>query len=132
MSRSLYESHYYIIHGHAVLPVHLMSTECFYGKFLQKSDIWAFDVTMWEVFTLVKEQPYADMSIIKDAIKGKNHKLLAKPAACPAEVYKIMLTCWTHDPSQRATFEKLFRILSSTSSSDWLEPIIVDTCCVDK
>ena len=103
MSRSLYESHYYIIHGHAVLPVRSMPTECFYGKFLQKSDIWAFGVTMWEVFTLVKEQPYADMSdqdVIKDAIKGKNRKLLAKPAACPPEVYEIMLTCLTHDPSQ--------------------------------
>ena len=82
-----------------------------------------FGVTMWEVFTLVKEQPYADMSdqdVIKDAIKGKNRKLLAKPAACPPEVYKIMLTCWAHDPSKRATFEELFRMLSSISSIDWL------------
>ena len=121
MSRSLYESHYYIIHGHAVLPVRWMSTECFYGKFSQKSDVWAFGVTMWEVFTLVKEQPYADMSdqdVIKDAIKGTSRKLLAKPAACPPEVYKIMLTCWAHDPSKRATFEELFRMLSSISSSD--------------
>jgi len=80
--------------------------------------IWCYHV---EVFTLVKEQPYADMSdqdVIKDAIKSKNCKLLAKPATCPPEVYEIMLTCWTHDPSQRATFEKLFRMLSSISSSD--------------
>ena len=33
MSRSLYNSHYYRIHGHAVLPVRWMSYECFYGKF---------------------------------------------------------------------------------------------------
>ena len=120
MSRSLYESHYYIIHGHAVVPVRWMSTECFYGKFSQKSDVWAFGVTMWEVFTLVKEQPYTGMSgqdVIKDAIKGKSRKLLAKPAACPPEVYEIMLKCWVHNPSQRATFEELFRMLSAICSS---------------
>ena len=120
MSRSLYESHYYIIHGHAVLPVRWMSTECFYGKFSQKSDVWAFGVTMWEVFTFVKEQPYTGMSdqdVVKDAIKGKSRKLLVKPAACPPEVYEIMLKCWVHDPSQRATFEELFRMLSAICSS---------------
>ena len=119
MSRSLYESHYYIIHGSVVLPVRWMSTECFYGKFSQKSDVWAFGVTMWEVFTLAKEQPYTGMSdqdFIKDAIKGKNRKLLAKPAACPPEVYEIMFKCWPHDPSERATFEELFGMLSTICS----------------
>ena len=119
MSRSLYESHYYIIHGSVVLPVRWMSTECFYGKFSQKSDVWAFGVTMWEVFTLAKEQPYTGMSdqdFIKDAIKGKNRKLLVKPAACPPEVYEIMFKCWPHDPSERATFEELFGMLSTICS----------------
>ena len=39
MSRSLYDSHYYRIHGHFVLPVRWMAYECFYGKFSQKSDV---------------------------------------------------------------------------------------------
>ena len=72
MSRSPYDSHYYRIHGHAVLPVRWMSVECFYGKFSQKSDVWAFGVTMYEIFTLAKEQPYNDMSdkqVVEDALK---------------------------------------------------------------
>ena len=116
MSRNLYESHYYRIQGHAVLPVRWMSMECFYGKFSQKSDVWAFGVTTWEIFTLAKEQPYNGMSdkqVVDDAIKGKNRKLLAKPDMCPPEVYKIMLKCWVHHPSQRATFEQLFLLLTS-------------------
>ena len=91
MSKSLYESHYCIIHGKAFLPIRWMSTECFYGKFSQKSDVWAFGVTMWEVFTLTKEKPYTDMSdqdVIKDAIKGTSRKLLANLTACPPEVYE--------------------------------------------
>ena len=73
MSRSLYDSHYYHIHGRFALPVRWMSFECFYGKFSQKSDVWAFGVTMWEIFTLAKEQPYSDMSdkqVVEDALRG--------------------------------------------------------------
>ena len=116
MSRSLYDSHYYHIHGRFALPVRWMSFECFYGKFSQKSDVWAFGVTMWEIFTLEKEQPYNDMSdkqVIEDALRGKNRKILARPDMCPLEVYKIMLECWAHNSEQRATFEKLFHLLTS-------------------
>ena len=116
MSRSLYDSHYYRIHGRFVLPVRWMSYECFYGKFSQKSDVWAFGVTMWEIFTLAKEQPYNDMSdkqVVEDALKGKNRKSLARPDMCPLKVFKIMLECWEHNSNQRATFEQLFQLLTS-------------------
>ena len=116
MSRSLYDSHYYRIHGRFALPVRWMSIECFYGKFSQKSDVWAFGVTMWEIFTLAKEQPYNDMSdkqVVEDALKGKNRKTLARPDMCPLKVYKIMLECWEHNSNQRATFEQLFQMLIS-------------------
>ena len=117
MSKSLYGSHYYRIHGRFALPVRWMSYECFYGKFSQKSDVWAFGVTMWEIFSLAKEQPYNDMSdkqLIEDALKGKNRILLARPDKCPLEVYMIMQKCWVHNSKQRATFEELFQLLTST------------------
>ena len=116
MSRSLYDSHYYRIQGQFALPVRWMSIECFYGKFSQKSDVWAFGVTVWEIFTLAKEQPYNDMSdkqVIEDALKGKNRKILDRPYMCPVEVYIIMLKCWAHNSEQRATFEELFQQLTS-------------------
>ena len=119
MSRSLYDAHYYCIHGQFILPVRWMSIECFYGKFSQKSDVWAFGVTMWEIFTLAKEQPYSDMSdqqLIEDALKGKNRKILARPYMCPLEVYIIMLKCWAHNSKQRSTFEELFQLLTSIES----------------
>ena len=116
MSRSLYDSHYYRIRGRFVLPVRWMAFECFYGKFSQKSDVWAFGVTMWEIFTLAKIQPYCDMSdkqVVEDALKGKNRTLMAKPNVCPLEVYKIMLECWVHNCNKRATFNKLLQLLTS-------------------
>ena len=121
MSRSLYESHYYPIHGRFALPVRWMSFECFYGKFSQKSDVWAFGVTTWEIFSLAKEQPYSDMSdkqAVDDAIKGKNRKLLARPDMCPPEVYEIMLKCWEHNTKLRATFKELYQQLFSIHC-DW-------------
>ena len=117
MSKSLYGSHYYRIHGRFALPVRWMSYECFYGKFSQKSDVWAFGVTMWEIFSLAKEQPYNDMSdkqLIEDALKGKNRILLARPDKCQLKVYMIMQKCWVHNSKQRATFEELFQLLTST------------------
>ena len=116
MSRSLYDSHYYHIHGRFSLPVRWMAYECFYGKFSQKSDVWAFGVTMWEICTLAKEQPYNDLSdkqVVENALKGKNRKTLARPDMCPLKVYKIMLECWEHNSHQRATFEGLFQLLTS-------------------
>ena len=120
MSRSLYESHYYIISGHAILPVRWMATECFYGRFSAKTDVWAFGITVWEIFTLAKEQPYEhlqDMEVVEDAIKGPNRTLLEQPPECPKEVYDVMKACWAHDPAQRSTFDKLYEMLSVAKDS---------------
>ena len=117
MSRSLYESHYYVIKGHAVLPVRWMARECFYGKFSAKTDVWAFGVTMWEMFTLAKDIPYEDMDdteVVNDATKPKeDRKLLERPKDCPQDVYSVMLMCWAMEPSDRATFDTLHESLTA-------------------
>ena len=110
MSRNLYESHYYMIRGRAILPIRWMATECFCGKFSAKSDVWAFGITMWEIFMLAKEEPYYEMSnrdLIQNAIRGSKRLLLSCPEGCPHNVYEIMNCCWAHEASQRATFEQL-------------------------
>ena len=120
MSRSLYESHYYIIQGHAILPIRWMATECFYGKFSAKTDVWAFGATMWEIFNLSKYEPYyemGDQELVQDACKGYTRKLLIRPKDCPPEVYDIMITCWAHEPADRATFEQLYQGLSHLDNS---------------
>ena len=114
MSRNLYGSHYYRIQGNAVLPIRWMATECFYGKFSEKTDVWAFGITMWELFTLAKEKPYpnlSDQEMINDAIKGAHRQLLPKPAACPQSVYRVMQQCWVNSSKTRATFQVLFEML---------------------
>ena len=116
MSRNLYEHSYYCIRGRAILPIRWMATESFYGQFSEKTDIWSFGVTMWEIFTLTKTQPYEeldDQEMIQDAICGASRRLLNWPEACPREVYQMMRRCWEYSPEDRATFEEVFNTLAA-------------------
>lgn len=111
MSRSLYESAYYRVQGTLVLPIRWMACETFYGKFSVKSDAWAFGVTLWEIYTLGKVDPYdhmTDEDVIADAIRGKDRLILDKPPSCPQDVYDIMQRCWVHEPSMRADFGEIY------------------------
>ena len=119
MSRSLYSSHYYRIQGRAVLPIRWMANECFYGRFSEKTDVWAFGVAMWEIFTLAKEQPYnelSDQQVIENAVNTEKMKLLEKPEHCPEEVYEVMLLCWEKDPDTRINFEDVYSSLAALHS----------------
>ena len=115
MSKNLYESLYYRIHGSATLPIRWMATECYYGVFSEETDVWAFGITMWELFTLGKEKPYSfftDQEIIDDATeRGDSRQLLSKPPACPESVYNIMRRCWEATPKKRAKFSELDKML---------------------
>ena len=120
MSRSLYSSYYYRIRGRAMLPIRWMANECFYGKFSEKTDVWAFGVTMWEIFTFAKKQPYenlTDQEVIDDAIKGPDRQLLTIPEHCPSEVFDVMVGCWVDDPDRRATFNDVHTSLAAIYDS---------------
>ena len=116
MSRSLYSSHYYRIQGRAILPIRWMANECFYGRFSEKTDVWAYGVSMWEVFMLAKVQPFDEMSdqqVIENAVNVEKMKVLQKPKHCPEEVYEVMLRCWEKDPDKRINFEDVYSSLAA-------------------
>jgi hypothetical protein len=116
MSHNLYSDVYYRIQGRAVLPIRWMASECFYGHFSEKTDVWSFGVLMWEVFTLCRCQPYENMSdqeIIDDAVKREKRLLLPCPEICPNDVYEAMLRCWIYPPENRANFEQIYDMLSN-------------------
>ena len=41
----------------------------------------------------------------------KEGQLLNKPDDCTEEIYELMLSCWNHQPSDRATMSELHDIL---------------------
>lgn len=115
MSRKLYDRNYYRIQGKAVLPIRWMSCECFYGRFSEMTDVWAFGVTMWEIFNFCRVQPYeqfSDQEVIDNAIKGQDTVLLEQPHGCPDDVYEVLVKCWHHDPMKRARFIDIHGYLS--------------------
>lgn len=124
LSRSLYSSCYYMVSGRAVLPIRWMATECFYGKFSEKTDVWALGMTMWEIFTGAKEQPLAEMTsqeVIADAIRGPERVLPARPEHCPENVFRIMRRCWEYEPGERSTFKEVHSSLAELYENlEWL------------
>uniref|UniRef100_A0A8C8YJM4 Tyrosine-protein kinase n=1 Tax=Prolemur simus TaxID=1328070 RepID=A0A8C8YJM4_PROSS len=77
-----------------------------YRVFSQKSDVWSFGVLLYEVFTY-GQCPYEGMTnheTLQQILRGYR---LPRPAACPAEVYVLMLECWRGSPEERPAFAVL-------------------------
>lgn len=128
MSRNIYDTSYYRVGSHLILPIRWMATETFYGKFSVKSDAWSFGVTMWELYTLCRCVPYTDISdndVIADALIGENRQILPRPSNCPFEVYDLLLRCFEHRINLRADFEeiyaRLFVVYSNLGQSNMSE-----------
>ncbi|KAJ8005616.1 hypothetical protein DPEC_G00119790 [Dallia pectoralis] len=119
MSRNLYSSDYYRIQGRAVLPIRWMAWESILlGKFTTASDVWAFGVTLWEIFTLCKEQPYSllsDEQVIENTgefFRNQGRQIfLFPPPHCPSSLFELMMRCWDRDIADRPTFEGLYQAL---------------------
>ncbi|XP_037114868.1 discoidin domain-containing receptor 2 [Syngnathus acus] len=119
MSRNLYSSDYYRIQGRAVLPIRWMAWESILlGKFTTSSDVWAFGVTLWEIFTLCKEQPYSlltDQQVIANTgefFRNQGRQVfLYAPPLCPPSLFELMMRCWRRDIPDRPSFEGLYQAL---------------------
>ena len=95
-----------------MLPIRWMANECFYGRFSEKTDVWAFGITMWEIFTLCNSELFegmTDQDVIDDAFRGPDRVLPPMPKICPANIYQVMLQCWVHEPEKRASFDELYK-----------------------
>eukprot|EP00193_Tetraselmis_chui_P001157 CAMPEP_0177751172 /NCGR_PEP_ID=MMETSP0491_2-20121128/228_1 /TAXON_ID=63592 /ORGANISM="Tetraselmis chuii, Strain PLY429" /LENGTH=879 /DNA_ID=CAMNT_0019266259 /DNA_START=609 /DNA_END=3248 /DNA_ORIENTATION=- len=93
------------------IPLRWTAPEVFRsGHWSEKSDVWAFGVTMWEIFT-GGEVPFvrdlddpSNEAIIYHVMSGN---YLNRPADCPLVVYSIMEACWAYNREARPTFEML-------------------------
>ncbi|XP_065917188.1 class II receptor tyrosine kinase-like isoform X2 [Dysidea avara] len=114
MTQNLYNSSYYVMQGVALVPIRWMAPESFFGRFSTKTDVWSYGVTLWEIFTLCRQQPYEEMNneaLMFDVQKEANRTLLKRPPIAPDEVYNTMKRCWIHDPVERIDFESVYDML---------------------
>ncbi|XP_066141435.1 tyrosine-protein kinase Btk isoform X1 [Euwallacea fornicatus] len=85
-----------------------------YTRFSSKSDVWAYGVLMWEVFTCGK-MPYGRMKNSEVVERVQKGIILDKPKACFKEVYDVMKKCWSPQPENRPSFRALKDTLMNVS-----------------
>lgn len=92
------------------LPIAWCAPECInFLKFTNASDVWAYAVCLWEMFSY-GFQPWAAMTghQILEAIDKPNFQRLEQPECCSKEYYTLMLKCWNHEPTKRPKFSEIF------------------------
>lgn len=106
LSRQLVDSHHEI-RTTSVIPSS-SAPECFIlgGKITEKTDVWAFGVTCWEIFNQGKIPP---VMVQNDGTMIT----IAKAERCPDKVYDIMLKCWSYDQEDRPRFSDVYEVLTS-------------------
>jgi len=119
---------YYVMQSTTNIPVKWLALECLlHSKYSHASDVWAFGVTLWEMFTF-GQTPALDgcEDYFQDGAGYDKHRedlrswieqlqagvRLPKTEFCPQNLYsRVMLNCWLPDPAQRPTFSQLKHLL---------------------
>eukprot|EP00096_Caligus_rogercresseyi_P011647 TRINITY_DN4653_c0_g1_i1.p1 TRINITY_DN4653_c0_g1~~TRINITY_DN4653_c0_g1_i1.p1 ORF type:complete len:372 (-),score=74.49 TRINITY_DN4653_c0_g1_i1:182-1297(-) len=87
-----------------------------YTRFSSKSDVWAFGVLCWEVFSC-GDVPYGRAKNPEVVERVQRGQILSRPSSCPYEVYEIMRLCWASNPDDRPSFRQIKEELLSISST---------------
>jgi len=104
-----------------VIPWRWTPPEVFeHDYWCQKSDVWAFGVTLWEIFTFALI-PYFEISDDEELKRRvfKEGLRLAVPDDCPIMVTHIMHRCWCHAHADRPCFAQLAQLLQDASAAHY-------------
>eukprot|EP00730_Choanoeca_flexa_P005608 TRINITY_DN11985_c0_g1_i2.p1 TRINITY_DN11985_c0_g1~~TRINITY_DN11985_c0_g1_i2.p1 ORF type:complete len:710 (+),score=227.01 TRINITY_DN11985_c0_g1_i2:92-2221(+) len=89
------------------LSIRWLAMDAFkYKIFSEKSDVWSFGVTTWEILSYGR-QPYSGVElkhVMKAVIDGRR---LKQPKGCPDDVWDVVFSCWIREPNRRPTFRQL-------------------------
>ncbi|XP_011603288.2 muscle, skeletal receptor tyrosine-protein kinase isoform X2 [Takifugu rubripes] len=111
LSRNIYSADYYKANENDAIPIRWMPPESiFYNRYTTESDIWAYGVVLWEIFSHGM-QPYYGMGHEEVIYYVRDGHILSCPENCPMELYNLMRLCWSSQPSDRPGFSSIHRIL---------------------
>jgi len=112
----------YTSNGGAKFPIKWSPPEVLnFTRFSSKSDVWAYGVLCWEVFTC-GEMPYGRAKNPEVVERVQRGQILQQPPNCPNSVYEeVMRLCWATLPEDRPSFrvikEKL-TVISQEMNND--------------
>ncbi|XP_015599014.1 tyrosine-protein kinase transmembrane receptor Ror2 isoform X2 [Cephus cinctus] len=111
LSQKIYLQDYYKGDEQDAIPVRWMPLESIlYNKYTVESDVWAFAVCLWEIFSFAL-QPYYGMTHEEVVKYIKEGNVLQCPENTPKSVYELMKLCWNRRPSDRPTFRTIYQTL---------------------
>lgn len=123
MSRMVDKDYVYIKTADTALPIRWTAPECItiietshMASFSVFSDVWAFAVLMWEVFT-VGAVPYTDLKtrdVIHFIFEGGR---LDKPEKCPDALWSLLRSCWVPEPTERPIMAVVLAFIEHLSPS---------------
>lgn len=95
-----------------IVPIRYCAPEIFeqhfhYSAFSEKSDVFAFGVTLWEILSKGKipwNNLESDTLVIQ---KVRNGEILKRPKGCSQKLRGIMKTAWSQSPKTRPNFREL-------------------------
>uniref|UniRef100_A0A2R8PBC1 receptor protein-tyrosine kinase n=1 Tax=Callithrix jacchus TaxID=9483 RepID=A0A2R8PBC1_CALJA len=111
LSRNIYSADYYKANENDAIPIRWMPPESiFYNRYTTESDVWAYGVVLWEIFSYGL-QPYYGMAHEEVIYYVRDGNILSCPENCPMELYNLMRLCWSKLPTDRPSFASIHRIL---------------------
>jgi len=91
------------------LPVRWLAPEALrWHRYSEESDVWAFGVTLWEVWSSA-QIPYCEREAdadVTDFVVREGGRL-QRPAECSDGAWAVMQACWETNAGSRPTFEAL-------------------------
>ncbi|XP_013791571.2 tyrosine-protein kinase transmembrane receptor Ror2-like [Limulus polyphemus] len=112
LSQKIYTSNYYKGNEHDAIPIRWMPIESIlFNKFTVESDIWAFGVVLWEIFSFAL-QPYYGLTHEEVVMFVQEGNILSCPDHTPLSIYSLMKICWTRKPSSRPSFKFIYKKLT--------------------
>ncbi|KAG7191216.1 hypothetical protein KM043_013191 [Ampulex compressa] len=121
--RTAYAADYFRVEDRAPLPIRWMAWEAMLmGRYSSKSDVWSFAVTLWEILTFAREQPFEELPdhrIVENATyfyqEDDRRIALPPPKNCSKEIYELMTECWRRNACDRPTFREICLFLQRKS-----------------
>nr|XP_034183281.1 discoidin domain-containing receptor 2-like [Osmia lignaria]XP_034183368.1 discoidin domain-containing receptor 2-like [Osmia lignaria] len=117
--RNAYAADYFRVEGRPPLPIRWMAWESMLmGRHTTKSDVWSFAVTLWEILTFAREQPFEELPdhrIVENATyfyqEDDGRIILPLPKNCPKDIYELMRECWHRNDVDRPNFREIHMFL---------------------